>query len=381
MNSEWAPALRQKGSTVTIEQAGAEHRIQWLDYARFLCAMAVLLYHFAYRGPSFGMVDNVTNFQWLSEIARYGYLGVDFFFMVSGFVIMMSVEGRTASQFAAARFVRLYPAFFVCMTTTAVFLALVQDHRFPISFVMWLGNLPIIGTLAGVRPVDGAYWTLAIEIEFYVLVSVVLLAGLSSRIEQLVRGWLAVQVITSVIGANVPLVSDYFMLFSAGCLLFFATTRGWTPFRAAAVGVSIILNVADVARRGAGFAHELKFEPIPGVLMGAVLVFFLVFIVMGQVQMRLPLGKRIGSLTYPLYLSHQSIGLIVMGWMAAYIGQWGALVSVAAIMIIFSAVIAVFVEERPRRYWKALAAKAVSPLVWAERAFQRTFGSRALQQP
>lgn len=46
----------------------------------------------------------------LSEVTRYGYAGVNLFFVISGFVILMSVWGRTAPQFIASRVSRLYPA-------------------------------------------------------------------------------------------------------------------------------------------------------------------------------------------------------------------------------------------------------------------------------
>jgi peptidoglycan/LPS O-acetylase OafA/YrhL len=57
--------------------------------------------------------------QWLGH---YGFLGVPVFFIISGFVIAFSAEGRTPREFAIARFTRIYPTFLLCMTLT--FLAL-----------------------------------------------------------------------------------------------------------------------------------------------------------------------------------------------------------------------------------------------------------------
>jgi peptidoglycan/LPS O-acetylase OafA/YrhL len=53
----------------------------------------------------------------LAPWARYGFLGVPIFFIISGYVIAYSAE-RTAAAFAIARVSRIYPTFLFCMTLT-----------------------------------------------------------------------------------------------------------------------------------------------------------------------------------------------------------------------------------------------------------------------
>lgn len=55
---------------------------------------------------------------WLDAAARFGYLGVDLFFLIGGFVIMMSAAHGTAQAFTASRAGRLLPAFWICCTAT-----------------------------------------------------------------------------------------------------------------------------------------------------------------------------------------------------------------------------------------------------------------------
>ena len=55
-----------------------------LDLFRFVAALAVVAYHFTFRGVAAGDGAMVTSFDAIGEVSRYGYLGVNFFFMISG---------------------------------------------------------------------------------------------------------------------------------------------------------------------------------------------------------------------------------------------------------------------------------------------------------
>ena len=350
---------------MTIEQAPANGRIDWLDYARAICALSVVFYHYLARGVTMGFMPP-EDIGALRTVAEYGYLGVDFFFMVSGFVIMMSVTGRSAADFAAARIVRLYPAFLFCMTTTAVVLYLVGNPALPSSLAMWLGNLPIAANALGVPFVDGVYWTLVLELVFYAMVFAIILLGLRERMEAIVFAWLAGQVAVFLLGWDVPLLSRYFLLFTAGCLLYFASTRGWTIPRSVAVVISLALNVESAMVRGVdlAIANNLSTEPL--VVGTVVALFFLVFVTFGFWSPNLPAARRVGSLTYPLYLIHQNLGYVLVPTLALSLGLPLAALVVAAGMSAFAIFVAVFVEERFRSVWKSLAKAATVPVRMTE---------------
>ena len=83
-------------------------RIRVLDGLRLFAALMVVSYHY------FGFVSMPT---------AYGWLGVELFFLISGFVICMSSMGHTVGQFATSRIVRLFPAYwFGVLLTSAVLL-------------------------------------------------------------------------------------------------------------------------------------------------------------------------------------------------------------------------------------------------------------------
>jgi len=83
-------------------------RIEELDALRGLAAFAVMLYHYtAGEGPRLNRAELLVSVPW-------GHFGVQLFFVISGYVILMTVRRvRTAGEFAVSRFARLYPAFWV----------------------------------------------------------------------------------------------------------------------------------------------------------------------------------------------------------------------------------------------------------------------------
>ena len=86
-----------------------KQRLTNLDVLRGLAALAVCAFHFD-LGGKLG-VDVI------SSVTKFGYLGVDIFFVISGFVIPFAMERtnyriKDAGYFLAARFFRLYPAYF-----------------------------------------------------------------------------------------------------------------------------------------------------------------------------------------------------------------------------------------------------------------------------
>lgn len=97
-------------------------RLYQIDLFRFIAALMVVLFHYTFRG--FIVNSSIVAFPFLGFIFKYGYLGVDLFFMISGFVIYMSIENSSLLNFLKSRIVRLYPAFWICVSITALFIYL-----------------------------------------------------------------------------------------------------------------------------------------------------------------------------------------------------------------------------------------------------------------
>lgn len=293
----------------------ASRNLHWLDYLRFIAAAAVMLFHYLANGPRNGKTGSLPIGGPVQAIAEYGYLGVDVFFLVSGFVILFSAGRSRPDQFAVSRAVRLWATFALCMTLTAVaknLWAAADDH---VGVVRYLVNLTMIPAWLGVQPIDGVYWTLALELLFYAAVLVVLALGQMHRIRGILAGWIALLLATRIAGAvwdlpALPLFGGYFDLFAAGCVLALMRRDGPDRLLCLLLAVSVALALQGVYARALDLAGDRTTIPaVAAVIVAVSLIPFMVFMRRGP---DLPLARDAGRITYPLYLLHAHIGYLAL---------------------------------------------------------------------
>ncbi|MGJ7913889.1 acyltransferase family protein [Massilia sp. LXY-6] len=291
-------------------------RFHELDFLRGIACISVLAFHFLSRGPSHQLMPGV-HFPLVEAFARYGYLGVHLFFVLSGFVIMMSAEGAAPRAFLASRASRLYPGLWAAASLTAGAAWLLSDSRFLVSSNDYLVNLTMIPQWFGVPYVDGAYWSLGCEVQFYILVWLVIRLGLLPRLEQLMAAWLLV----STVNAVRPMWPVEFWLnakwapfFVAGSVFYLVRRHGSTPFRLALLAAAFVLaqyyTVWDRPPEGAA-AAPLSTLAVRAVVVTVIFALFWL-VATGRFRMRAsPFVYYAGALTYPLYLIHQNLGFMV----------------------------------------------------------------------
>jgi len=149
-------------------------RINEVDLLRFLAALSVVFFHYCFRGYAADEMTTMPLNQFASP-SKYGYLGVDLFFIISGFVILMSATSGSAKRFIVSRMVRLYPAFWACCTVTFLFTLIIGGERYGATINQYIVNMSMLSDFVGVKAIDGAYWSLFVEMKFYFLVVLVLL--------------------------------------------------------------------------------------------------------------------------------------------------------------------------------------------------------------
>ncbi len=107
----------------------------------------------AYKGVAGNKIPNLVGIE--IDIFRYGFLGVNLFFMISGFVICKAIyQNKRLLKFAYMRFRSTYPSFFI-----AVHLSLLVGYVVGVRFVLWeyLLNLIFLAEYFDARWIDGVY--------------------------------------------------------------------------------------------------------------------------------------------------------------------------------------------------------------------------------
>ncbi|MBI1838608.1 MAG: acyltransferase [Flavobacteriia bacterium] len=142
-------------------------RINELDALRGVAAILVVLFH-----CSMGRVEAKYGFV-------YGKTGVDLFFLISGFVIYKSIrENETLKSFMIKRFCRLYPTYWAGVFITYFFIlsySYLGNHpSMYIKFSDFLINLSMFQNYFKVANLDGPYWTLSVEMNFYIIIGLLL---------------------------------------------------------------------------------------------------------------------------------------------------------------------------------------------------------------
>lgn len=149
-----------------------KQRFLSLDIMRGLSAILIVLYHYTIRYNENPLTEGYhTNW---SFHCSFGFAAVTTFFVMSGFFSGKILIGQLKSAKAfLKRLNRLLPTFWTCATISAVLLFCIWKEA-SVSLVDYLGNLTMLPGLLRVKAIDGAYWTLQLELFWALWVSFLL---------------------------------------------------------------------------------------------------------------------------------------------------------------------------------------------------------------
>ncbi len=331
-------------------------RIATLDLLRLVAALTVVCFHYLFRGE-IAADGHGQAYEFASGAAIYGYLGVNLFFLISGFVIAWSAEGREFSRFALARFARLYPGFLVCMTISFAVLWIAADPSFQVGLPQYVANLFMFSKALGQPFVDGVYWSIILEIIFYGWVAIALFFGVFERWKLgLLACWLIICSGNEFWLGNgaikLVFITEYGALFVSGVLIHHIFAHGRSSEAMALLIASFFVSTASMsAGRDWMLDHYGQAVPVVGLVVSNVVIYGLLI---GAVRFRSKLAPSrfvlmLGGLTYPLYLLHQNMGYISIKNLAPVTGSWIAFVATTAVMLLLSWAIWRFVETPARR--------------------------------
>ena len=171
------PTMSSLPSVAKIRSSqGTSIQIPVLGILRGLAALSVCIFHFC------GANDYLPEADPVRRIASYGWLGVEMFFVISGFVIPLSLYNRSYSLksswiFLIRRWMRLQPPYvasIILIVILGVASSLTPGFRGQPLSLPWsqlMANLFFLGSMPGYSWISPVYWTLAIEFQFYIFIA------------------------------------------------------------------------------------------------------------------------------------------------------------------------------------------------------------------
>lgn len=291
-----------------------------LDALRLVAAVAVVVYHFTGRTASSWGPEQTELLRGVGAWTSYGSLGPELFFVISGFVILMTAWDRTTVSVVASRIGRLYPSYWVAVLLTGALLLWVWPDGKDVTAGQVAVNLTMLQSAFGVPHVDGVYWTLWTELRFYLLIGVLVLVGVTRRrVLAFALLWPPAALLAEKLGSAELaelLISHYAPLFAAGMALYLVYRDGHALVPWLVVGANTGLAAYLIApSRTAVLSRVTEYVPsTAGLAVGVVVCVALVALVALTPLARIdrPWLVTAGALTYPLYLVHQYWGLYVI---------------------------------------------------------------------
>jgi peptidoglycan/LPS O-acetylase OafA/YrhL len=332
-------------ATSQFLKASNANRILGLDALRGIAALLVVAFHFSMK------LSNKLDFHW-------GVTGVDLFFMISGFVILLTLENtKNWKTFLVNRFSRLYPTYWTCVTITAAFL--IGDIIKSKLVVIYLANMTMFQFYLFQPDLDTSYWTLIVEILFYLYMLFIFLLKKLDDIELIsvrllffvfVYGLLAFypKAHTLYNGLSyIPLI-NHFPLFCSGIIFYNIKFKGATKRRYFYLLMCFIAQVFVFKTGGKSrfFMDYYEYAFTLAIYFGLLYLFAvnkLKFIV-NRVTV------FFGNLSFSLYLIHETIGLTVMAFLQHYIHWTLAFGTALLVVILLAYFINRFVEVPSAKY-------------------------------
>jgi peptidoglycan/LPS O-acetylase OafA/YrhL len=284
----------------------------------------------------------------IRSVFRYGWSGVEVFFVISGFVIPYSLLGtnfRIANfgAFLKKRLVRIEPAYLVSIVVVIVLNYLssllpgYQGDSFGLSPMRLVLHVGYLVDIFGSEWLNPAYWTLAVELQYYLVIGI-LIATWNIKNKYLTLTTLVIFLGMSFSGLNIIKMFDYTDIFTLGILCAFYK-KEW-------ISQHLFLGSTAVVAFTIFMNHEV-----------------VIFIVTTLCSLLIAFGERLfyskpllflGNISYSLYLLHTPIGGKILNYSKRFdVDEFSKALIVVLALSVSIAVSWVFymLVEKPSHVW------------------------------
>ncbi|AMR33952.1 hypothetical protein A0256_22135 [Mucilaginibacter sp. PAMC 26640] len=319
--------------------AGLIHkRFETIDLLRGIAAISVCFFHFGFF--------------------RYGCTGVDLFFIISGFVIFMSIKRATSvKEFWISRFIRLYPSYWLSIVIGIISVKLLSNISPSLNFRHILGNITMFQPIFRTEYISSVYWTLYVEMLFYIIITILWLLRWLPRIEMAVAISLVLVAIVNfsfLVDHNThPLITRSFVLlrylfplvshiqfFGAGIIFYLSVEKGYNLNRLLLLFLTIVIT-------GLSHTNSVMMNSYLGIWEHVGIYTLLLFVFAGSIYEKIKLSKLsslliFGEISYALYLIHDTFGLDLRNFLLPALGSNSS----AFIALLSTLIVSVFIT-----YW------------------------------
>ncbi len=324
-----------------------KRRLLELDALRGFAAFGVCLFHFG--------------------LFKFGVAGVDLFFVISGFVIYMSISNSDSiKDFMASRFIRLFPCYWLSILIAIIAMRLLTHHLIHYKWNFVLGNLLMLQPVFKTKDLVGAYWTLYVELTFYILMSLLWYFKQLKKIELIILAGLLFMTIFNgthlilhgispqydrlftILRSLLPLFFSHFNTFSAGILFYIIYTKGNNAFRFSLLILSFCITAIAHGDSAMIKNYLNVYEHLIALLF--VYLIFLLIIIDKLPYLKFKYLVVLGNISYALYLIHQSLGTDIKALLMPRLGLFLSNTIAISAVIIFSLLITYYFDI-PLRHW------------------------------
>ncbi len=328
----------------------------FIEQLRGIAVLLVVIYHYTNRIPAVYMGSDTPP---LVEFFS-GKIGVYIFFVISGYLIAKTIKNsQTLGEFYAKRISRIWPLFLLANTFVLVWLIsfptpVVPDgpKGFDVTdrtFWDYLGTSFFLEDF-GFNWLDGVFWSILVELKFYLFVGIFALLFKQRYIEAF--SWFAIILAMTDLFILITLGGDEYTLYNK--LLHGVIIAQYLPFFAVGMllfqrninmvfGICCILVCSQFL-----YAASLNpdFEVMDTVEFIAIFTLFLIF---DKLACKGHLTRLAGEYSYSIYLFHQVVGLSIILMLTPHIGINSAIVVAFVFVMAVSVTGSKLVEWRFRR--------------------------------
>ena len=355
-------------------------RLAALDTLRGVAALSVVLLHFTTDFHRDFRPTLTSSISW-----DYGAYGVHLFFLISGFVIFMTAEkSMRPYDFVVSRFTRLFPPYWMAifLTTTLLIAVPIAGGATPAHLLRRaLVDCSMFQSWVRVASVDSVYWTLGVELSFYLVILLLMWRRALNMAIPVMTGLVVLALFDHLLirrplsvpydWLRTPLFLDHAYLFTAGMVLYRIRQRGFKP--------AYLLILALCALCPMTSNYWPNHPPTDAaVAAGLIVLMYLATSCRLDWIARKPL-VWLGGISYSLYLTHHWVGLLFLKAADTRLFNPNLALVLAVVLCLSLATAMTYLIERPSLHWlRSVLSKRAPPSRLAQPATAPSSDSAAV---